>query len=77
MHIIGKTDRSDSGVINARRAEAGFIVCLLRISRRDLVKNDACFNISESWQRAAPPAPPPPFLTLCLGTKGSAELARL
>jgi hypothetical protein len=34
------------------RAEAGFIVCLLRISRPDLVKNDACFSISESWQLA-------------------------
>lgn len=43
------------------RAEAGFIVCLLRISRRDLVKNDACFNISESWQLAALPPFAPPF----------------
>lgn len=74
MHIIGKTDRLDSSVINAKKAEAGFIVCLLRISRRDLVKNYACFSISESWQLATL------FLfslTFCGGTKRSAELARL
>lgn len=67
MHIIGETGRLDSSVINARKGQARFIVCLLRISKRDLVKNDACLSISEGWQLAEallppPPAPSPPFL---------------